>query len=57
MSETSDVSRHYVYILRSLNDDGLYIGFTTDLKGGLTAYAKVGFGEKGKRRDNRICFH
>jgi putative endonuclease len=30
--ETSDVSRYYVYILFSLKDHGLYIGYTTDLK-------------------------
>ncbi|MBI5045277.1 MAG: GIY-YIG nuclease family protein [Candidatus Levybacteria bacterium] len=34
MTETSDVSkRHfYVYILHSLKDKGLYIGFTSNLK-------------------------
>ncbi len=35
MLETSDVSstqRYYVYILRSVKDGGLYIGFSTNLK-------------------------
>lgn len=44
MEETSDVSsltaRYYVYILYSLKDKGLYIGFTTDLKSRLTSHAK-----------------
>ena len=33
-------SRYYVYILLSLKDRGLYIGFTTDLKKRLTQHAK-----------------
>ena len=44
MNETSDVSknqlRYYVYILRSYQDHGFYIGFTTDLKSRLTLHAK-----------------
>ena len=44
MSETSDVSsskaRYYVYILYSLQDKGLYIGFTANLKLRLTKHAK-----------------
>lgn len=41
MSETSDVSsgKLYVYILFSLKDRGLYIGFTTDLKNRLIKHA------------------
>lgn len=41
MHETSDVSisRYYVYILLSLTDEGLYIGFTNDLKRRLTQHA------------------
>lgn len=35
-----DVSRYYVYILLSLRDHGLYIGFTTDLKRRLTQHSK-----------------
>ncbi len=40
--ETSDVSsqRYYVYILYSLKDKGLYIGFTTNLKNRLTKHAR-----------------
>lgn len=42
MNETSDVSknRFYVYILLSLQDKGLYIGFTTNLKSRLLKHAK-----------------
>jgi len=40
MNETSDVSRDYVYILYSLKDDGLYIGFTNNLKKRLTEHAR-----------------
>lgn len=44
MSETSDVSsskaRYYTYILFSLKDKGLYIGFTTNLKLRLIKHAK-----------------
>lgn len=32
MKETSDVSKHYVYILYSIRDKGLYIGYATNLK-------------------------
>ena len=39
MEETSDVSRYYVYILLSLSDKGLYIGFTTNLKDRLSKHA------------------
>lgn len=35
-----DVSKYYVYILFSLKDKGLYIGFTTDLKKRLNQHAK-----------------
>lgn len=39
--ETDDVSgRYYVYILLSLKDKGLYIGFTSNLKIRLTQHAK-----------------
>lgn len=40
--ETSDVShqKHYVYILFSFRDQGLYIGYTTDLKKRLITHAK-----------------
>ena len=41
MLETSDVSKkYYVYILFSLKDEGLYIGFTTSLKMRLIKHAK-----------------
>lgn len=44
MSETSDVSsrhtRFYVYILYSLKDKGLYIGFTNNLKNRLVLHTK-----------------
>lgn len=41
MDETSDVSeRFYVYILQSSKDNGLYIGFTTNLKIRLVKHAK-----------------
>jgi len=41
MNETFDVSeKYYVYILFSLKDKGLYIGFTTDLKKRLREHAK-----------------
>lgn len=39
MSETSDVSRFYVYILFSLKDGKLYIGFTNNLRHRLTLHA------------------
>jgi predicted GIY-YIG superfamily endonuclease len=38
--ETSDVSKYYVYILFSLKDYGLYIGYSTDLKKRLLQHAK-----------------
>ncbi|MGB3020176.1 MAG: GIY-YIG nuclease family protein [Microgenomates group bacterium] len=44
--ETSDVSvaldatRYYVYILFSLKDKGLYIGYTTDLKKRLSSHSQ-----------------
>ena len=43
MKETSDVSdsRYYVYILLSLRDKGLYIGYTNNLKSRLTLHANV----------------
>jgi len=37
--ETSDVSKYYVYILFSLKDGGLYIGYTTNLKKRLTQHS------------------
>ena len=44
MFETSDVShslrRYYTYILYSLRDKGLYIGYTTDLKARLIDHAQ-----------------
>ena len=42
MNETSDVSNHkfYTYILYSLKDKGLYIGFTNNLKNCLALHAK-----------------
>lgn len=42
MIETLDVSinRYYVYILYSLTDKGLYIGFTSNLKYRLIKHAK-----------------
>ncbi|MBU3979634.1 GIY-YIG nuclease family protein [Patescibacteria group bacterium] len=40
MSETSDVSRYYVYILYSYKDFKFYIGFTNNLKNRLTLHAK-----------------
>lgn len=40
MNETSDVSKkYYVYILKSLIDKGLYIGFTENLKVRLVQHA------------------
>lgn len=40
--ETSDVSsqRYYVYILYSLKDKGLYIGFTANLKNRIIQHAQ-----------------
>lgn len=41
MKETSDVSnKYYVYVLYSLHDRGLYIGFTTNLKSRLISHAR-----------------
>lgn len=42
-SKTSDVllpEKYYVYILQSLKDFGLYIGFTRDLRKRLSQHAK-----------------
>ena len=36
----SGISRYYIYILLSLNDKGLYIGFTENLKTRLIQHAK-----------------
>lgn len=41
MNETSDVSsKYYVYILLSLQDKGLYIGFTANLRNRLSNHAR-----------------
>jgi putative endonuclease len=40
IDQTSNKERYYVYILYSLKDKGLYIGFTTDLKKRLITHAK-----------------
>ena len=42
MDETSDVSnsKYYTYVLFSLKDQGLYIGFTSNLKNRLIQHAK-----------------
>lgn len=42
MTETSDVSknRYYVYVLFSLKDKGLYIGYSTDLRNRLSAHTR-----------------
>ncbi len=40
LTETSDVSRNYVYVLFSLCDNGFYIGFTKDLKQRLVKHSK-----------------
>lgn len=41
MNETSDVSnKYYVYILFSLKDKGLYIGFTANLRSRLSYHAR-----------------
>lgn len=50
MEETSDVSRFYIYILYSLKDSKLYIGFTNDLKRRLTQHANG----KVKATKNRL---
>lgn len=50
MEETSDVSRYYVYILYSLKDGKLYIGFTNNLKKRLTEHA----GGKVEATKNRL---
>ena len=55
MMETSDVSfnkkyKFYVYILYSLKDKGLYIGFTEDLKVRLISHAK---GKNSATKDRR----
>ena len=40
MEETSDVSKFYVYILLSLKDLGLYIGFTSNLQKRLILHSR-----------------
>jgi putative endonuclease len=40
VSNRTDIAKYYVYILKSLKDRGLYIGYTTDLKRRLIQHAK-----------------
>lgn len=50
MTETSDVSkdRFYVYVLFSLKDRGLYIGYSTDLRNRLSTHARESGGFEKK---------
>lgn len=61
MTETSDVSknpfRYYVYILYSLRDKGLYIGFTTDLKSRLSLHARDQVTATRLRTPLRLIFY
>ncbi len=61
MTETSDVSknpfRYYVYILYSLRDKGLYIGFTTDLKSRLSLHARGQVTATRLRTPLRLIFY
>ncbi len=52
MNETFDVSvnKFYVYILLCTKDNGLYIGFTSNLKNRLSQHAK---GEVPSTRDRK----
>jgi putative endonuclease len=55
--ETFDVSsKYYVYVLYSLKDKGLYIGFTTDLKRRLIEHAK-GLSKATKLRRPFLLIH
>lgn len=59
MEETSDVSvkRYYIYILFSLKDKKLYIGFTTDLKARLTNHAKGNVRATKFRRPLKLIYY
>lgn len=57
MNETSDVSKFYIYILLSLKDSGLYIGFTTDLKKRLVNHAKGQVQSTGSRRPFKLIYY
>ena len=58
MSETSDVSnKYYVYILFSLKDKGLYIGFTTNLKDRLLRHAKGEVQSTSNRRPLKLIHY
>ena len=57
MEETSDVSRYYIYILFSLKDRKLYIGFTANLKARLTEHARGHVRATKLRRPLKLIYY
>lgn len=57
MSETSDVSKFYTYILYSLKDNRLYIGFTNNLKKRLIEHARGKVGATKNRIPLRLIHY
>lgn len=62
MLETSDVSfnkkyKYYVYLLYSFKDEGLYIGFTIDLKSRLVKHASGKVPATKLRRPLKLIFY
>lgn len=58
MNEKSDFSkRYYIYILFSLKDKKLYIGFTTDLKVRLTNHAQGRVSATMYRRPLKLIYY
>ena len=58
MKETSDVSkRFYIYVLLSLKDRKLYIGFTTNLKSRLIEHANGEVSSTKLRRPLKLIYY
>lgn len=59
MSETFDVSsnKFYVYILFSLKDQGLYIGYSTNLRSRLSSHARGEVRSTANRRPLKLIHY
>lgn len=59
MTETSDVSKnkYYVYVLFSLKDKGLYIGYSTDLRSRLSTHARGEVKSTSHRRPLKLIHY
>ena len=59
MNETSDVSnlKYFVYILYSLKDKGLYIGFTTNLRNRISRHNRGEVFSTSGRRPFKVIYY